>query len=48
MNIPMKINCNPDPAEQAQEQFFSRKVQVINYPPLKFLGKSRSFKQFFS
>ena len=31
-----KMNFNPDPTKQAQELFFSRKVQTTNYPPLIF------------
>ena len=30
------MNVNPDPAKQAQEVIFSRKVQTINHPPLIF------------
>ena len=29
-----KMNFNPDPTKQAQELIFSRKVQMINHPPL--------------
>ena len=31
-----KMNFYPDPTKQAQELFFSRKVQTTNYPPLIF------------
>ena len=31
-----KTNFNPDPAKQAQELIFSRKVQMINHSPLCF------------
>ena len=31
-----KMNFNPDPTKQAQELSFSRKVQMINHPPLFF------------
>ena len=31
-----KMNFNPDPMNQAQELFFSRKVQITNHPPLFF------------
>ena len=31
-----KMNFNPDPTKQAQELFFSRKVQMINHSPLFF------------
>ena len=31
-----KMNFNPDPIKQAQELIFSRKVQMINHPPLFF------------
>ena len=27
------MNFNPDPTKQAQELIFSRRVQMINYPP---------------
>ena len=30
------MNFNPDPTKQAQELIFSRKVQMINHPPLFF------------
>ena len=33
-----KMNFNPDPTKQAQEQFSSRKVQTTNHPPLFFNG----------
>ena len=33
-----KMNFNPDPTKQAQERFFSRKVQTTNHPPLFFNG----------
>ena len=33
-----KMNFNPDPTKKAQEQFFSRKVQTTNHPPLFFNG----------
>ena len=32
------MNFNPDPTKKAQEQFFSRKVQTTNHPPLFFNG----------
>ena len=31
-----EMNFNPDPTNQAQELSFSRKVQMINHPPLFF------------
>ena len=31
-----KMNFNPDTNKQAEELFFSRKMQVINHPPLFF------------
>ena len=33
------MNFNPDPTKQAQELIFSRKVQMINDPPLFFNRK---------
>ena len=31
-----KMSFNPDPTKQAEEMFFSRKVQTANHPPLLF------------
>ena len=31
-----KMNFNPDPTEQAQEAFFSRKTKKLPHPPLVF------------
>ena len=30
------MSFNPDPTKQAEEMFFSRKVQTANHPPLLF------------
>ena len=36
MDFQWKMSFNPDPAIQAQELIFSRKVQTTNHPPLFF------------
>ena len=32
------MSFNPDPSKQAVEIYFSKKVNVVDHPPLKFNG----------